>query len=293
MIELSAIAQTRYHKITASATPFGTPDGSTTAFQLVDARGRPITRNAVVAGMHRTDWQGRQSLLTTPRTNIVLFSQDLTTANGWSVNTSTCAVDSTQASPDGLSNYYKVTATTVGGNHGFIIKTVNLSGFNTYTHSVIVRKGTSNGITLQPNGTIDGTASGCVVSFNLLTNGITSSNYGKFTFISASVVTLPNGDFRVSATFSMAGTTAPATMILWTYGWLMTGPGADTTTGVYNWQWGHQFEMSAVPTGYLRTTSAAVTVTDYSNTTSGAVTLGQAPIVGATLDWDGTGVSVG
>jgi hypothetical protein len=56
--------------------------------------------------------------------------------------------------------------------------------------------------------------------------------------------------------------------------------------GLYGW--GAQVELSSVTTSYIATTSAAVTVTDYSLGTTGIVTFASAPANNALLTWDGS-----
>jgi hypothetical protein len=60
---------------------------------------------------------------------------------------------------------------------------------------------------------------------------------------------------------------------------------ASATGNIY--LWGAQCEINATSTSYIATTTATVTVTDYSLSNLGVITFSNAPTAGAVLTWSG------
>ena len=277
-LSLAMLAHTRIHKnATASASPFGTPDGVTSTFALVDRYGFPIKSGANVTAIHRTDWQGRQLLYPTARTNVVLYSQDVTNAV-WIAQyvTLTAGV----SAPDGSTNAQTLTDAAPAGEHRIYQSINQPQGII----QVFAKSGTANFIALSPgnqttyavfdlaNGVVSSSA-GCTAS---ITPAGTPSGSGWGYLCEINETVSSSGYFAVNM-----GTTAANAIP--TVGYAGTG----STVTIFGAQ-------GAVTTGsYIPTTTAPVTVTDYAYTSAGAVTLGQVPLATASLDWDGTGVSVG
>lgn len=276
-LALSLIAKTRYHAVSVSACPFGAPDGTKTAFQLGDTRGRPILHNANVTAMHRTDWQGRQLLHPTARTNIKLWSQDFT-QSAWTKLGNTVGA-ATWGAPDGSGTGQTLTESSGGTLHRIQQNTTVTAG-TTYSISCYAKAGTRNWIIL-------GEDSGTGQAFFDVLNGVIGIPGSGAT---PSIQDLGSGVFRVSVAYVQPGTIGRHYIGLAIANGSAGYPG-DGTSGCNIW--GFQVEVGSVATSYIPTTTAAGTVTDYSYTSGGQVTMGQVPVSGAVLDWDGTGVSVG
>ena len=97
----------------ASATPFGNPwNGTAASAQLVDSSGAALT-SASVSAIHRTDWQGRQLLYPTARTNLCSYSQAFTSGN-WAAQGSGTTITQGVTDPAGTATGATVANTTTG-----------------------------------------------------------------------------------------------------------------------------------------------------------------------------------
>jgi hypothetical protein len=242
---------------TAANTPFGTGGGSTSAFQILDIEGMPIFDLNGTPTITRTDWQGTQTLYLTPRTNLILQSQTLNSGS-WNNSNATVADDS-EVAPDGTTTAEVFTATGSGSSNPYGIQQITLQP-GTYTVSAWMKGyGTAIGKKAGPwpwaAGT--GTISGTLPPFQNLTG-----SWQRFTL-----------------TFTVA--TAGTFYIRWDYSSGAAAVGERCAI------WGFQVETGSAATAYIPTTTAAVTVTDYTLSSTGLVTLGQAPVLGAALAWSG------
>lgn len=241
--------------LTASATPFGSWNGSNTSAQLVDAYGRPMSR-ASVSAIHRTDWQGRQLLYPTARTNYIINSSlAAASTTNWSSPFGTATVNGAVAdNPDGVNYSYSVTRTAVGGDNRIVRCPSPILNIGTYCFQADVKivSGTiSQGVTIGVEG------EGALPSQALLTSG---------TFERLSMV------FEITANSTTVPTDVFCNDLL----------EVEVTNA-------NIIQLSA-PSSSILTTTAPVTLTDY--TLSGTtVNLAQAPASTATTDWDGTGVA--
>lgn len=248
--------------IVAATTAFGSPDGVKSSFQLADDKGHMVTSGASVTAMHRTDWQGRQLLYPTARTNLLTQSECVNGLSDLHPQAGNISTATALAWPGGIT-----TGIAFGGGavSSYAYKQAAYAPSTVYTASFIIK--------MDDGGPP-------VVGIN--------SNSGDFGVVIASVVTtepssitpLGDGLYRVSMT---AITTSGA-------------PGGNTGIVKYAAQSartfvvsGYQLEQADDATSYIATTTVTRTVTDYTYTADGQVTLGQVPSTGAVLDWDGTG----
>jgi hypothetical protein len=255
-----------------------TGNGSVSSGQLVDQFGNPISA-AIAPEIFRTDWQGRQLLYPTARTNLVYPSQQFAAG---AVKTGCAVVDGSLA-PDGSSNASLSTCDTSTGFH-----TWYLSGSYAYPDVVLyfdiyVKNNSLNyyafvGISdnatgvasfvVSPAGAVTVAEDGNWTGITIL--GSTSAPNG-FTRISASAIKNSGTSISLSCSFSNSATIRNTSF---------TGDGTSS------------FEIfaleteSAVPGVYIPTTTAPVTLTDY--TLAGTtVNLAQAPASGALCNWSG------
>ena len=224
-----------------SGTPFFTGDGTTTSAQLIDRHGNPISSSKLekVSSMHRTDWQGRQLLYPTARTNLCLQS------------------DNPSAAPWAFYN--------VSGSANVVGNTITFGASS--IDRIICGK--------------------TAVSATTYTASVTLSGSGSIRLF------IVDGAGSTGAPLNIALTSTPTRYV---YSRLLLNAGSLGSFGIYNGSAGAagvsftlhyaQFEVGAVSTSYISTTTSAVTVTDY--TLSGStVNFGETPSDGAILDWDG------
>lgn len=260
--------------IRANGTPFFTGDGSTSSATLLDRHGNPISSDKLkrVDAIHRTDWQGRQLLYPTARTNLETWSQDYTNAAWSKTNVSITAAATT--APDGTVSGQTITESTATGVHRVQQNRSLVSG-PIYTISVIAKAGSRNWIIVGED------SAGSNAFFNLSSGAVGSVNGGA----TAAIVSLGSGWYRCSVTYVQSGVTGRVYMGLSTVGGgggpSYTGDGISSISA-----WGFQLELESSPTAYIPTTSTAATVTDY--TLSGStVNFGETPLTGAVCDWTG------
>lgn len=250
-----------------NATSFGSGDGVTSTFGLLDRHGNPISSGKLkrVDAIHRTDWQGRQLLSASARTNKYKNSQD-STGSGW-VHTGTSTIASAIAAPDG-SIAQKIVEDTSSGIHRIYQSTSNSAGtwvfsfFAKAAERTIVR-----GIESSLNG----------ARFDL-SSGVATADAGG----AAGMIPYPNGWYR--CWFFRTSSTQPLLVLqVILLNALNTNYTGDGSSGAY--VFGAQLEAAAL-TPYIVTAGAAATVTDYT-LTGASVALGQVPVSGAILDWTG------
>jgi hypothetical protein len=259
---------------TAVNTPFGTGDGSTTAFQLLDIEGLPIFDLNGTPTLTRTDWQGTQTLYSTPRTNYALRSEAI---GLWNLTAITVTANNWTA-PNGSVTGNALVESTATSTHQANRPFDGVAG-QPFTYSIYFKPGTRRYIKLALN---DGTTYAASV-FDTQTGTVFSTQAG-----SASVANLGGGIYR--AIITGTGTTTGSGngtiyMQMSTDGSTLSYAGDGTSSVLL---WGAQLERSAVATSYIPTTTAAVTLTDYTLSSTGLVTLGQAPVSGAALAWRGS-----
>lgn len=259
------------HTETAVAEAFATGDGTTVVFPL-KISGRVVT-NPTVTAMHQTDWQGRIALSDQPRTNYVNDSSFLTATN----------VSIAAATSPASSGPSAFLVTNVGTGPE-VAQTPSFT--NVSPAAIYFKQGNCDYVTFNNvytnSSSVDVGEDNWYYQFStqVLTNSPIS-----FVGTSAVVTALGAGWYRLDWTgyneTLPAGTANVQPLRVWPGGrYIQT---ASQTIIVFGLQYG------AFGSAIL-TTSAPVTVTDYTVDSSGDVTLGQSPTVGATLDWDGTGI---
>ena len=274
--------QFAYDGDSVSDSVFGTGDGSAKQFTLSGIDGEPVY-SAIVDAVYRTDWQGRQLLYPTVRTNHMLYSQSLANA-AWDKSNVT-VTDGAGVAPDGSTTMSRLTVTATG-----------FSSISQYFGSLLIgpvklilfaQADTANIIFVQVN---QANANNVVIhasdiNFNVSTGAIGAEySPGAFSFNNYSGMTLTpmgSGVYRIELSFNVDPSTTSCTVY--------TGPsasmtGTSATAGTSLLMWG-----LAAQTGggvYIPTTTAPVTVTDYVFT-GNTMTMGQVPAEGAQLTWTG------
>ncbi|WP_442857281.1 phage head spike fiber domain-containing protein [Burkholderia sp. PAMC 28687] len=244
--------------ITATNEPFGTGNGSATQFQL-SYQGTALF-TFTDATIYRNDWQGNQKLVTTPRTN------NSASINNFSAYLGTTITPNAGTAPDGSNTAALISYQSgAGGNLYQLLN--NAVGLQTY--SIYAKAGTVGAQFTVGN---DKFATPALVTFNLFTGVVVSSSGGA----TGSILPMGNGWYRCSVTF-----TEPSGMASDSF---VTLP-QDRPGTIY--QWGAQAEVGSVATPYITTTSAPVTITDYSISSAALVTLAVAPVAGAVMNWTG------
>ena len=253
--------------------PFGTWNGTATAASLVNNYGS--TPNAARGvNIWRTDWQGRQLLYPTARTNVLFYSLDLGNLY-WGTANGTLAVGTIK--PDGTNPLYTLTASS-GGNRTQTNGTITIVAATRYTYSFIAAPGSASYIGISYQDGVN--AAGAIIS---LPGGVVSvTNASTGGNCSASYIALPGGLFLVSLSVT-AGSASTVVGAGVSDGSTYSGaiyPAA--TSGSMNFGYA-QAEVGDIATSRINTTAAPVTLTDY--TLSGiTVNLAQAPASTAITD---------
>ena len=230
----------------ASRVLFGTWNGSTVTGTLVDPYGNPIS-SASVSAIHRTDWQGRQLLYPTARTN---WFGGVIGASGWTSETNCTNTPNAALGPDGVtSNAAQIVVTSAGsgGTYGFCAEYSAPAG-TLNTHSLWL-KGAAGGESVQLK---DPSITNTIVTFTL------TNAWVRYFF----------NDTAQTAGAGLWIVPAASTTIYAADGQVEVG-GAPTS-------WINNPNYNSSP----------VTLTDYTLSGTG-VTLAQAPGSTATTDWDG------
>jgi predicted phage tail protein len=250
--------------VTAAQTPFGAWNGIATVAPLVDADGNAVTAPSVAA-VHRTDWQGRQLLYPTPRTN---YTKPL---SSWGLLGATSVV---ATGPDGSSNALTVTATAIPG----LIQAPVTSGL--YPAVIHFKQGSSNAVTFNNVYFINGGgAPEDNWTYTFSTGILTSAPSAGFSGTLASVIPLPNGWFKFvwdDASSLPNGVISVQAPRVWPSGRASSG----TSVTIFG-------PMYGTAGAFIAPSNSPVTLTDYALTGNSA-TLAPAPAATATTDWDGT-----
>jgi len=255
---------------------FGGGDGNRTAFSL------PVTTVDGEPVIYREDWQGRQLLYRTARTNFAQYTEDFT-PTFWSKSGVT--VQSAQAlAPDGTLTANKITENSTNSTH-IVSRGFPRAGGTTWTWSIFAKAAERSVAQIQIGNFANQVASNTVV-IDLLTGNFTATDPSR------TVITqFPDGWWRISTTVTIIQTASDLTIAPSIYTKAAFGGSAtylgDGSSGIY--AWGAQFESGSLPTPYLSApVNVARTITDY--TRSGAtITTAIAPLSGASMLWTGSG----
>jgi hypothetical protein len=213
--------------------------------------------------VYRTNWQGKQRLYSTARTNLLTYSQAFDNA-AWSKTRATVATSSAVA-PDGTATAYKLTEDTTASNTHNIIRNVTVAANTTVTYSVFVKAAERTWACVQI-GNFSNQTNAQAVYINLATGELTASDMSR-----AKVTAYPNGWYRVSTTVTTIGSSVTLAPSVYTalLGTSATYTG-DGTSGIH--VWGAQLEVGGTVTSYVPTTTTTVTVTDYTVAANGVAT---------------------
>lgn len=265
-----------------AAQSLGTASGSTATFAVVTPNGSTPT----VLNVWRTDWQGRQKMYPTSRTNYVFKSADLSTT--WGKLNVVVTADAATA-PDGTTTADKMADNATLGYHiatsnayaDIPVASSSLVCASTYFRNVdaqfgVVQIGTR--VPLYPKVIFD------------LVNG-TMVAVGPL--VAYGMQDVGNGWWRCWIVANAGTGASPLGMVVG-----VDASGTSTTysgTGKSIYFWGAQFEAGTAPTSYIPTTTAAVTVTDWSQSGSNVV-FASNPLAGSLIEADYTytgGLGVG
>ena len=275
--------------ITVENQQFGAGDGATKAFQLVGPNGQPVNQAIDVQSIYRTDWQGRQLLYATPRTNLLQQSGNFASWGNFGG-----APTGSVTGPDGVSTAEVFVESTDTGDHFTQRSDAVIVSGSMNTLSVLAAQAGRRYLQL---GLDDGGGlNGIYATFDLQTGVVTQAlTFGTGVVVGTSIEELPAaGWYQVSVSGSFAEVTAVRTFLLLselpTAGVAPVYTG-DGVSGVALFD--AQLEPGSVATSRILTTTAPVTVTDYVLGATGEVALASAPVEGAVLEWTGTGKSAG
>lgn len=239
------------------------------------------------ASFYRTDWQGRQLLYATPRTNGLTYSQAFENAiwNGNGITITPAAI----VAPDGTLTGEKIADNTTASAAKNIEQGVTgLSTMVPYAHSVHAQAAEYGYLLLRLIAS-NNTNSYAYAVFNLATGtpGV-SGVVGGATGLTTEIEELEDGWYRCSMTAvpDSGGTTTGVSGLIAAQ---PTNSNGNVRTGVVGsgcYAWGADLKPGTL-SGYIPTTTAPVTVTDYAVNDSGLVTLGQIPAAAAQITWSG------
>jgi len=195
-------------------------------------------------------WVSKGLLVEEQRTNLALWSEDL--SNGYWTKTNCSITADAIVSPDGNSNADLAEFSASGtAPRVFQTQSFSVTSGTSYTKSFFVKAGTQRWIQIVWSG---GAHSARFANFDTLTMtfGTVSAN------VTTSVANVGNGWYRVSAT---SAATATALDLFWIYavdsgtsGWA-----SNSTSGGSVYVFGFQHEAGSFPTSYTGTTSSSVT----------------------------------
>ena len=186
------------------------------------------------------------------RTNLCLQSADLATS--WTPVRASVGVNQV-ASPDGSVNADKLIEDSTAANSHYIqAASISIANTTAYTFSAFVKPAGRSFIAVQ--GDISGGFLGGASGFSLSGAG---SVVGLGAGVSsATIVSYPNGWYRITVTATSSGITAsPGVALRTSSGTAIESYNGDGTSGVY--LWGAQLEAGAFASSYIPTTTASVT----------------------------------
>lgn len=265
-------------QLAANQQGFGTGNGAATQFQVSDSLG-PVF-NAQVTSIYKLDWQGSQLQYATPRTNVALSSQQIGAAP-WTVLNATSTLNG-GVGPDGTSTASLLVEDATSNYHRVF------QAQSTYARNVSVpiglfvkrASGTRNvGLQLTDSGINYGW-----IDYDLTAATATPRVSGGAAVSNAGIAALANGWFFCFAKVTVNSASATVGSSLFVYMETGTTPlyVGDGASGLYLWG-----AMIGTNGGYIPTTTAAVTVTDYALSGTGLATFASAPASGAALTWNG------
>ena len=261
---------------------FALGDGVTTGFQLSRSFGaggatfaEPVKNPVGNQLIYGNDWQASMPYTAGPRTNYTLHTRTMASAVGWGFNQ--CGVtDNSGTAPDGTNTAELITlATTTRSYVQCVNNTVQFANV-TMTGSVSLLNGTYTGtyilMILDGAGVVEGQA-----TFDLATQSIT----GVTGAVTPAIAPMPNGYWLCSLTTTYpSGATAGSRF-------RVEPVDSSANSGQTYYISDMQFENNSYAGRRILTSTAIVTVTDYTINNSGFVTFTNAPAGGLSLTWSG------
>lgn len=252
----------------------GTGDGVTTAWVLPRAWAgfvEPVWALNGAPAIYVSDWQGNQRQYSTPRTNLWLQSQALSTSPN-TVSANAVLTPAAIIAPDGTTTGNFLAETAVSSV--FKVYQTFTQTAQTYTFEVYAKPNGRNWLYLFAD-------TGAHTAFVDVQNKVVGNQTG------AQVITfetLANSWVKVSMTYANATIVSQNLQIF-----LALNNGTNTYTGTAGtgvYLWGIGLKALGLGTSYIPTTTTPVTVTDYSLSGT-TVTFTPAPSAGATITWTG------
>jgi hypothetical protein len=175
------------------------------------------------------------------RQNLLSFSDSFMSGTGWGTASGT-REENVGVSPDGTTTADKIIST--GG--GVFRAGITVSNATAYTYSIFIKNfagtGRINALGFERFGS---TVVNAIIDIDLISGTILSSTANVS---SSSILSYPNGWYRVSVTTTSVDTTA--TVVNYT-----------SISGNEYLLWGAQFEQGSFPSSYMPTTASTVTRT--------------------------------
>lgn len=256
--------------------PFATGDGVQTQFQLVSASGQAAVDPAVT-DVHQTDWQGSLELVSQPRTNQLVWSNDFANA-AWDGDDRSQNISCTpgQPAPDG-SNNATLLRESANADSAYIYQLT--PGPLPYRFSIYAKAFVSDRLVLA----VGSSNSGAYAIFDLV-NGVVSVQ-PTLPGVSATIRAAANGFFECALIAAVGSGGTLAVLGASPDDTIMSSPANPASSGVY--VYGASCVSGDLNTRELIITGASSrTVTDYVQSGNG-ITLGQPLAQGGILDWTG------
>jgi len=275
----------QFVEVNAVDEQFAIGDGTTTTFQL-KYQGQNVY-SYTSADLFKTSWEGKQKLYPTPRTNLLLRSQEFD--NAYWGKTRSSVTPNVAMAPDGTMTADKlVEDTSLNTNHQ-MSRSMGTIADTTYTWSVFFKSAERSFVQIQM-GNFASQVAPFALSVNLTTGEYSATGTG---LDRSAVVSAADGWWKVSVTNTSIpaapGNLLPSIYICSAMG--VPNYTGDGVSGIY--VWGGQYSSDGVVggTSYIPTVAATVTVTDYVAGVYGQFTLAAAPLNGDGLSWTGQGTA--
>lgn len=260
----------------------GPVNGSNAAFV---AQAPAQTQLVALEAVTRTDWQGAMALRSTPRTNLLLRSQEIDNA-AWGKSDITVTANTTVA-PDGTTTAESLVETAPAIAH-FVSASGAFTVGKAYAYSVFAKElgvGAKRYLIMRTSSTPFAAVQGLI--FDLSGAGAVTSTSGTCTGV---ITPLANGWYRctmLTPVVTVGGSNLVYVRIGDSASNMSPAHAGDAVSGFA--VWGAQLEEGSAAGSYIPTGAATATLTDYTaSLDSKTITLGVPPVTGATLTWTGT-----
>lgn len=259
-----------------SQQPFGTGDGVTTSFPL-SIGGVALAGAPTVTAVHRADWQGRQLLYPTARTQYIRQTEALSNAGYWGNSNVTATPSSTKIGGSGPV-YWTIQRTAANGSALSQVGIPLPGAGNQSTARVWLRAGTTTQVEIGLHNAGGGSSVPCTAT---VISGPGAVRAGTAGFVKQ-IYGLSSQDTCVEVS-RVSVSADSGNLGIYIYPNTTGGASGDSVlVGAPN------AFSAAISSAYVAATTSAATITDYTISVS-TVSFGAAPNNGATLDWDGAG----